>query len=533
MRMLNLWGDSGMAASQTCPAVWINFRVRLWYREFWAGPDLLPGPALSLRAGPRETMAMTESVAAAIPARVRTTKRTRTTAIIVASAFFMQNLDSTVISTALPTMARAFDADPVHMNVALTSYLLSLAVFIPASGWVADRFGGRNVFRLAIAVFTLGSILCGRAESLPFLVFARIVQGAGGAMMIPVGRIVLLRTAAKNEIVAAMAWLTTPALIGPILGPPLGGLIVTYLSWRWIFDINIPIGIIGIVLASIFIEDVREPQTSRFDLMGLLLSAVALASMMFGFETIGRGVVDVELSLAAFAVGIVSGFLYWRHAREHPAPLIDFKLLRFKSFSVSIFAGSLFRIGIGALPFLLPMMLQIAFGNSAVQSGLITFASAAGAFLMKPVAQRVLRRFGFRDTLVWNAALAAIMLGLCATFSPTWPAIGMYVVLLVGGFFRSLQFTAYNALAYAELQRTQISAATSFYSAVQQLSLTIGITVGAASLQVAMLLSHHDVPGTSDFRLAFVVIAALAMLAAPMSLMMPRAVGEEMSGAKR
>ena len=476
---------------------------------------------------------MTDHTATAIPARVRTTKRTRTTAMIVASAFFMQNLDSTVIATALPTMARAFGADPVHMNVALTSYLLSLAVFIPASGWVADRYGGRNVFRLAIAVFTLGSILCGRADSLPFLVFARVIQGAGGAMMIPVGRLVLMRTAAKSEVVAAMAWLTTPALIGPILGPPLGGLIVTYLSWRWIFDINIPIGIIGIVLASVFIEDVREPQTARFDILGLVLSAIALACLMFGFETIGRGVVDTWLSLVAFALGLASGFLYWLHAREHPAPLIDFGLLRFKSFSVSVYAGSLFRIGVGALPFLLPMMLQIAFGNTAVQSGLITFASAAGAFLMKPVAQRVLRRFGFRDTLVWNAAFAAVMLGLCATFSPGWPAIGMYVVLLVGGFFRSLQFTAYNALAYAELQRSQMSAATSFYSAVQQLSLTIGITIGAASLQLAMWMSSHTEPGATDFRLAFVVIAAIAMLAAPMSLLMPRAVGEEMSGASR
>ena len=476
---------------------------------------------------------MTEPDPTAIPAKVRTTKRTRVTAMIVASAFFMQNLDSTVLATALPTMADAFGADPVHMNVALTSYLLSLAVFIPASGWVADRFGGRNVFRVAIAVFTLGSVLCGRAESLPFLVFARIVQGAGGAMMIPVGRIVLLRTAAKSEIVAAMAWLTTPALIGPILGPPLGGLIVTYLSWRWIFDINIPIGILGIVLASIYIEDVREPHTTRFDALGLLLSAVALACLMFGFETIGRGVVDTELSLAAFAAGLASGLLYWRHARRHAAPLIDFGLLRFKSFAVSVVAGSLFRIGIGAMPFLLPMMLQIGFGNSALQSGLITFASAAGALLMKPVAQRVLRRFGFRDTLVWNALAAAILLGLCAAFTPDWPAIAMYGVLLVGGFFRSLQFTAYNALAYAELQRGQISAATSFYSAVQQLSLTIGITIGAAALQVAMLLSNHDEPGATDFRLAFVVIAVIALAASPLSRLMPRAMGEEMSGARR
>ena len=464
---------------------------------------------------------------------VRTSGRTRLTAVIVASAFFMQNLDSTVIATALPTMAKAFGADPVHMNVALTSYLLSLAVLISASGWVADRYGARTVFRAAIAVFTLGSILCGRAESLPFLVFARVIQGAGGAMMIPVGRLVLLRTASKHELVAAMAWLTTPALIGPILGPPVGGFIVTYLSWRWIFDINIPIGLLGMVMVTLFVEDVREPQTARFDLLGLILSAVALASLMAGFETVGRGVVGLDVTLTLLVVGLVSGVLYWLHARRHPAPLLDFSLFKYKSFAVAIWAGSLFRIGVGAMPFLLPLMLQVAFGDTAVQSGMITFASAAGAFVMKPVAQRVLRRFGFRDTLVCNAAIAAVMLGLCAAFRPSWPAAAMYVVLLVGGFFRSLQFTAYNTLAYAETQRAEMSAATGLYSTAQQLSLTIGISIGAASLQLVMTLSGHASPGAGDFTFAFLVIAVLALLASPMSLRMPRAVGEDMTGAKR
>ena len=256
------------------------------------------------------------------PARIgRTSGRTRLTAVIVACAMFMQNLDSTVIATALPTMAKAFGAAPVHMNVALTSYLLSLAVFIPASGWVADRYGTRTVFRAAIAVFTIGSILCGRADSLAFLVGARVLQGIGGAMMVPVGRLVLLRTAAKQELVAAMAWLTVPALLGPVLGPPVGGFIVTYFSWRWIFDINIPIGILGIVLVSLFVEDVREPPRGRFDGIGLLLCGVALASLMFGLETAGRGVVPQDLTEAMIGVGIVAIAGYLLHAWNHPAPL--------------------------------------------------------------------------------------------------------------------------------------------------------------------------------------------------------------------
>ena len=463
-------------------------------------------------------------------ARIR---RTRITALIVACALFMQNLDSTVISTALPTMARAFGAQPTHMNVALTSYLLSLAVFIPASGWMADRYGAKNVFRAAIAVFTLGSILCGRAESLPFLVFARIFQGFGGAMMVPVGRLLLLRTVAKSELVAAMAWLSTPALIGPVVGPPLGGFIVTYFHWPLIFDINIPIGILGIALVTLFVQDVREPVRTRFDFLGLLLSGVGLSSTVFGLETAGRGLVPPELSAAMVGAGILCALLYWRHARRHPHPLLDFTLFRIPTFMVAVGAGTLFRIGIGAIPFLLPLMLQVGFGRSPAQSGLITFASSAGAVVMKPAAMLALRRFGFRDTLFTNAIISAVMLAAIGAFRPSWPNLAFYAILLTGGFFRSLSFTAYNALGYADIPRERMSSATSLYSTIQQLSQVLGISLGAAVLQISMHADGHASPLVNDFTVSFLTVACVTFLAAPFSLAMPRAAAQEMSGHAR
>lgn len=472
------------------------------------------------------------SAAAARSARPRitTSPRTRLTAVIVACALFMQNLDSTVIATALPTMAHAFGIEPVRMNVALTAYLLSLAVFIPASGWMADRFGTRSVFRAAIAVFTIGSVLCGRADTLGFLVAARVLQGAGGAMMVPVGRLVLLRTTPRNELVAAMAWLTMPALIGPVLGPPVGGFIVTYFSWRWIFDINVPIGIIGMVAISLWVQDVREKPRGPFDGVGLLLSGLALSGLMFGLETAGRAVVPPLATGAMLGVGVLSGLGYALHARRHVAPLLDFSLLKLPCFGTAFLGMMLFRTGIGAIPFLLPMMLQVGFGDSPVQSGLITFASSAGALVMKPVAQRALRAFGFRDTLLWNGVISAVLLALCAGFRPAWPAAAIYAVLLIGGFFRSLQFTAYNTLAYGDVPRERMSSATSLYTAGQQLAATIGVSAGAVTLEVAMLASGHDPGRPSDFSVAFLAISLLPLLAAPVALLMPREAGDDLAG---
>lgn len=462
--------------------------------------------------------------------RIATSPRTRLTAVIVASALFMQNLDSTVIATALPTMARAFGYDPVRMNVALTSYLLSLAVFIPASGWVADRYGARNIFRAAIVVFTVGSVLCGMADSLAFLVAARVLQGLGGAMMVPVGRLLLLRTVAKHELVAAMAWLTMPALLGPVVGPPIGGFIVTYFDWRWIFYINVPVGVLGLVLVTMFIEDIRETARPQFDGWGLLLSGVALSGLMFGLETLGRGVLPPRLIAAIIGAGVAAAIGYMLHARRHPAPLLDFSLMRLPCFGVAFTAMMLFRTGIGAIPFLLPMMLQVGFGKAAVESGLITFASSAGALVMKPATQRALRLFGFRDTLIWNGAASAIMLGLCAAFRPTWPAAAIYAVLLGGGFLRSLQFTAYNTLAYGDVPRSKMSAATSLYATGQQLAATIGVSAGALSLEVARAVSHHALPQVGDFSVAFLVVASLTAIAAPIALLMPRDAGDDLTG---
>ncbi len=457
-------------------------------------------------------------------------RRTRLTALIVACALFMQNLDSTVIATALPTMAREFGVASVRMNVALTSYLLSLAVFIPASGWMADRFGARRIFRAAIAVFTVGSVLCGRADTLSFLVGARILQGVGGAMMVPVGRLLLLRTAPKAEIVAVMAWLSMPALIGPVVGPPLGGFIVTYFSWRWIFDINVPVGLLGIALVTLFVDDVREGKPAALDGVGLALSGLAMAGLMIGLETAGRGIVDFGITALMLGVGVVSALAYALHARRHPAPLLDFSLLRIPTFLVSVLGGTLFRMGVGAVPFLLPMMLQVGFGRSAAESGLVTFASSAGALIMKPAAMTALRRFGFRDTLLINAVISGVLLMICAAFRPTWPAAGIYLSLLIGGFFRSLQFTAYNAVAYADIPREKMSAATSLYSTIQQVSLTLGVTMGAAVLEFSMRASGHDVPHLPDFSAAFIVVGLASMMAAPITLLMPRNAAQEMSG---
>ena len=461
---------------------------------------------------------------------IRVSRQTRLTAVIVASALFMQNLDSTVIATALPTMAHSFGYDPVRMNVALTSYLLSLTVFIPASGWVADRYGTRTVFRWAIVVFTIGSILCGLSNGLVELVSARVLQGIGGAMMVPVGRLLLLRTAAKTELVAAMAWLTMPALLGPVVGPPVGGFIVTYFNWRWTFFINIPVGIAGLIAVTVFIQDFRETPKGAFDVRGLALTGVALTCFMFGLETAGRGLVSTEITEGMIAAGLVMALLYYLHARRTDAPLLDFTLMKLPCFGLSFSAMMLFRTGIGAIPFLLPMMLQVGFGDSAAQSGLVTFASSAGALVMKPAAQRALRLFGFRDTLIWNGVMSAIMLMMCALFRPTWPAAAIYLVLLIGGFLRSLQFTAYNTLAYGDVPRAQMSAATSLYTAGQQLAATIGVSVGALALEVARTLSHHQTPETSDFSAAFVVVGLMTLAAVPIGFMMPATAGDDLTG---
>ena len=455
----------------------------------------------------------------------------RTTALIIASALFMEQLDSTVLATALPTMARSFNVSPLHMGAALTSYMLGLALFIPASGYFADRFGARRIFRLAIAVFTVGSILCGQSSSLGLLVAARLFQGIGGAMMVPVGRLVLLRTVAWKDMVSAMSWFTVPALLGPVLGPPVGGFIVTYLSWRWIFYLNVPFGILGIYLATVFIEDVREPDPGQFDLRGFFLSSISLSCLMYGLEMASRGGGESARTTGlVLTVGLLSGLGYVRHARRAAHPILDFRLMRVPTFSISVLSGSLTRITAGALPFLLPMMMQVGFGYTAARSGMITFTTAIGSFLMKTVTAPILRRFGFRATLVWNGLIATSFLAVCAAFRPSWPMMAINITLAVGGFFQSLQFTALNTVAYADIEQARMSSATSFYATFQQLMLSMGICVSAGLLALSMVLAGHPVPHLSDFSAAFLGVTAISFMASPVCARLPRNAGSAMTG---
>src|SRR5580698_2866041 len=296
----------------------------------------------------------------------------RTVPLIVAVSLFMENMDSTVISTSLPAIARAIGTNPLALKLAVTSYLLSLAICIPASGWTADRFGARNVFRIAIGVFILGSIGCAASHSLEQFVFARIVQGMGGAMMTPVGRLIMVRSIDKKLLVNAMSLVTMPALIGPICGPPLGGFITTYFSWHWIFLINVPIGLVGIVMASRYIANVRVEHRDPFDFVGFILSGLAIAGLAFGLSAMGLESLPVSVVAVLICLGAVSAVAYVIHAKRTPAPILDLNLLRLPTFRASVVGGFLFRLGIGALPFLLPLLLQIGFNLTPFQSGLIT-----------------------------------------------------------------------------------------------------------------------------------------------------------------
>ena len=454
----------------------------------------------------------------------------RRTALIVACALFMQNLDATVLATALPTMARDFAVPATGMSLALTSYLLALAVFIPASGAAADRFGARRVFQAAIVLFVAGSIACGLAPKLEALIAARFVQGVGGAMMVPVGRLLLLRTVEKSDLVSAMAWLAMPTLIGPILGPPVGGAIVTYLDWRWIFWINVPMGVLGVTLVHRYIHDVQAGGTgTRLDRIGFALSAVTLSALVFGLQlSVRPGHAHVVVPL--LVIGAIGSVLYVRHARKSSFPVLDLSLMRVPTFRLSVLGGTLIRITQGAQPFLLPLMMQLAFGLSAATSGLITVAPALGSFAMKSAAKPLLRRYGFRTALTAIGVLAPLAYMTTGLFRPGWPLPAVFAVLLACGFLVSLQFTAYNTIAYADIDQPRMGRAIGFYATFQQLSLSLGICSASAALTNAMRWHHHAQPQFADFSIAIGTVTAISLLAVFVNARFARDAGAEMSG---
>jgi EmrB/QacA subfamily drug resistance transporter len=449
--------------------------------------------------------------------------------LIIAVALFMKNMDSTVIATALPAIATDIGTNPLALKLAVTSYLLSLAIFIPASGWTADRFGARTVFRAAIAVFVLGSIGCALSSSLTDFVIARIVQGMGGAMMTPVGRMVLVRSISRRELVNAMAWVTTPALIGPVLGPPVGGFITTYASWHWIFIINVPIGILGIILATRYIDDLRSETRQRFDIFGMVLAGLGIGGVAFGLSILGLNFLPWTVVVALIVGGMCFIAAYLVHARHTPVPALDLTLFRLPTFFASVTGGFVFRLGLGALPFLLPLMLQVGFGMTPFQSGTITFATALGAMGMKWATAKILHRFGFRTILVFNSLISATFLAVCAAFTAATPVAVMMGLLLVGGFFRSLQFTSINTIAYAEVEHARVSRATSLVSVAQQLAVSTGVAVGALAVELTEHLRGDGALQAADFPPAFLAIAAISALSVFIFARLPADAGAEMA----
>jgi MFS family permease len=378
----------------------------------------------------------------------------------------------------------------------------------------------------------IGSIGCALSSSVSHFVIARILQGAGGAMMTPVGRLVLLRSIDKSALVNAMAWVTVPALVGPVIGPPLGGFITTYFSWHWIFLINIPIGLIGIFMALRYIDPIRSENPERFDLYGLVLAGIGLGGIAFGLSVAGLNLLPWTVVAALVVVGSISMTLYVIHARRTGSPVLDFSLLRLPTLRASIIGGFLFRLGIGALPFLLPLLMQVGFGLSPFQSGLVTFSSAVGAMGMKTLAARIIRTFGFRNIMVINAIVSSLFLAASALFTASTPLLLIMIILVVGGFFRSLQFTAINTVAYAEVEPAQMSRATTLVSVNQQLAISAGVAVGAFSVEATMMLRHVSELTAAEFPPAFIVVAIISAVSAYFFWQMPDDAGHEISGRK-
>ncbi|HXC32788.1 MAG TPA: MFS transporter [Verrucomicrobiae bacterium] len=442
-------------------------------------------------------------------------KKTTSISILVATAFFMENLDGTVIATALPDMGKSFHANPVDLNIGMTAYLLMLAVFIPISGWVADRIGARTVFVSAIGIFTVSSILCGLSGGIVTFTGARVIQGIGGAMMVPVGRLVVLRTTEKHNLIDAITFITWPGLIAPVVGPPVGGFITTYASWHWIFFLNVPLGIIGMVLSSRLIPNLREDEAKPFDWIGFILSASACVSFVYGMELVGRESAAWKPTAAYLIAGVVLGVLSVIHLLRAPAPLLNLRLLKIKTFGITLQGGSLFRIAISVSPFLLPLMFQIGFGLNAFRSGLLMLGLFTGNLLMKSVVTPILRRFGFRTVLTVNGILHAVLMACCALLFPQTRSIIVLLVLFVNGLSRSMQFTAVGTLAFADISKPDMSYATSFFSMITQMSMGMGVAVGAIALRIAGFFTGNSAgaPTTREFHIAFLLVAILCVVA--------------------
>ena len=445
--------------------------------------------------------------------------------LILAVALFMEQMDSTVIATSLPAIAADLNVGPITLKLAMTSYLVALGIFIPLSGWAADRFGARRVFISAIAVFMAGSLFCAIADSVTAFVLARFLQGMGGSMTVPVGRAILLRSTKKSELVSAMAMFTIPGVIGPLVG----GFITTYFHWEWIFLINLPIGVIGILLSAIYLPKIESEPPPPVDFGGFVLSGIAAAGLVFGLSVISLPALPPAFGAVAVAVGAAALILFIRHARRHPHPVLELSLLGIETFRSCVTSGTVFRIAMGAIPFLLPLMLQLGFGLTAFQSGMITFMAAAGALFTKVAARHVFARFGFRRTLLAAAALSAVGSAANAFFYPDTPHIVIIVILFMTGFVRSFFFTGINVLGFADIERQQTSQATALNGTIQQITGALGVAFAGIVLEIHALATGDDL-SLAGFHIAFFCVAALNLLAAIPIWRLPDDAGSAVSG---
>ena len=445
---------------------------------------------------------------------------------IAAMAFFMQALDATILNTALPAIAHSLNRSPLAMQSAIISYTLTVAMLIPVSGWLADRFGTRRVFIIAVSLFTLGSLACALSSSLTELVIFRVIQGIGGAMMMPVARLALLRAYPRSELLPVLNFVTMPGLVGPILGPVLGGVFVTWASWHWIFLINIPIGVIGILYARKYMPNFTTPRR-RFDIGGFLLFGLSLVLFSSGIELFGEKIVATWQALAVIAVSLLLLVAYVRHARRHPTPLISLSLFKTHTFSVGIAGNLATRLGTGCVPFLMPLMLQVGFGYPAIIAGCMIAPTAIGSIIAKSTVTQVLRWFGYRKTLVGITVFIGLMIAQFSLQSPEMPLWMLLLPLFVLGMAMSTQFTAMNTITLADLTDDNASSGNSLLSMVMQLSMSIGVTI--AGLLLGLYGQQHmslDAASTHQvFLYTYLSMAAIIALPALIFSRVPDDVG--------
>nr|WP_294696347.1 MFS transporter [uncultured Friedmanniella sp.] len=457
----------------------------------------------------------------------------RPLALLVAGTFFMENLDGTIIATAAPAMAADLGVAAVDINLAMTAYLVTIAVGIPISGWLTDRFGGRRVLSSAIAIFTVASLLCALSTSLPMLVAMRILQGIGGALMVPVGRLVVLRVTSKRDLLDAVAYLTWPALVAPVIAPALGGWIVTVASWQWIFLINLPLGVFALVVAARIVPALDdEPSVPPLDWVGFSLCAGTLAALLIGLELLGPQHAGGALAPTTTLLGaVLLGGLTALWLRRTPHPLLRFGALRLQSFRVSNVGGGVYRMVICAVPFLLPLMFQIGFGWSPFRAGLLVLLLFAGNVLIKPATSPLIRTFGFRSVLIASILGGLATFVVIATLRADTPLLMIGAVLVLSGIFRSVGFSAYNSLQFADLDTTDMTDANTLASTLQQVAVGLGVAIGAVILRVVDLAAGPaSLAPVTPYAVAFVVLALLMLHPLVEALVLHRAAGNEVAG---